>query len=150
MKLLARIILILLLTSAIQMKAATLSEWRHDVDQIVNDIRTIHPSPFTKTGELTFRRRVAALQDSLPLLTDEQRVVEMMRIVATIGDGHTSLFPDQPSFALWYPVRIYEFTDGYFVTSAHKSVADLAGAQIIDIAGHPVAEVAARARELVG
>lgn len=135
---------------AIPMEAATLSDWRHDVDQIVNDIRTIHPAPFTKTGELTFRRRVAALQDSLPSLTDEQRVVEMMRIVATIGDGHTSLFPDQAAFALWYPVRIYEFTDGYFVTSAHKSVADLAGAQIIEIAGHPIAEVAARAREIIG
>ena len=150
MQLLARIILILLLTSAIPTEAATLAEWRHDVDQIVNDIRTIHPSPFTKIGELTFRRRVAALQDALPSMTEEQRVVEMMRIVATIGDGHTNLFPDQPALALWYPVRVYEFTDGYFVTSAHKSVADLAGAEIISVAGHPIAEVAARARELVG
>jgi hypothetical protein len=150
MQLFARIIAILFLTSAIPMEAATLSEWRHDVDQIVNDIRIIHPSPFTKTGELTFRRRVAALQGTLPSMTDEQRVVEMMRIVAMIGDGHTSLFPDQPAFALWYPLRVYELTDGYFVTSAHKSVADLAGAQIIGIAGHPIAEVAARARELVG
>lgn len=145
-----RIIAALLLASAVSTDAATLAEWRHDVDQIVNDIRIIHPSPFTKTGELAFRRRVAALQETLPSLTEEQRVVEMMRIVATIGDGHTSLFPDQPAFALWYPVRVYEFTDGYFITSAHKSVADLAGARIISVAGHPIAEVAARARELAG
>jgi len=145
-----RIIAAVLLVSAVSAEAATLAEWRHDVDQIVNDIRTIHPSPFTKTGELTFRRRVSALQEALPAMTEEQRVVEMMRIVATIGDGHTDLYPDQPAFASWYPVRVYEFTDGYFVTSAHKSVADLAGAQIINIAGHPIAEVAARARELVG
>lgn len=150
MQSLTRIIFALLLVSAGSIEAATLAEWRRDVAQIVNDIRTIHPSPFTKTGELTFRRRVAALQESLPSLTEEQRVVEMMRIVATIGDGHTNLFPDQPAFALWYPVRVYEFTDGYFITSAHKSVADLAGAQIISVAGHPIAEVAARARALVG
>ena len=150
MKALGTAILLAAFLSPIPAEAASLSEWRHDIEQIVTDIRTIHPAPFTRTGELTFRRRVAALQESLPSLSDEQRVVEMMRIVATIGDGHTNLYPDQPSFGLWYPIRVYEFTDGYFVTAAHKSVAELAGAQIIEIAGHPIAEVASRARELVG
>lgn len=129
-------------------QGASISDWRQDVAGIVAAIRTLHPAPFTKTGELTFRRRVAAFEEALPALTDEQRVVEMMRIVATLGDGHTQLVPDSPSFGQWYPVRLYEFSDGVFITSAHKSVADLAGAQVLELAGRPIGDVLRRAREL--
>lgn len=128
--------------------AASISDWRGDIAGIVSAIRTYHPAPFTKTGELTFRRRVAALEDALPALSEEQRVVEMMRIVATLGDGHTQLVADRASFGKWYPIRIYEFRDGVFITSAHKSVADLAGAEVLELAGRPIGEVLARAREL--
>jgi hypothetical protein len=130
--------------------AATAGDWRADVDQLAADLRALHPAPFTKTGELTFRRRVAALQDSLPAMTDEQRVVAAMQLVASIGDGHTQLEVDRPEFASWYPVRIYEFTDGIFVTSAHVSVRELAGAQLLEVAGRPAAEVLDSARSLRG
>lgn len=47
-------------------------------------------------------------------------------------------------------MRVYEFTDGYFVVSAHESVSDLAGAELLAIAGRPTAEVADEARRLIG
>ncbi|HEY2322632.1 MAG TPA: hypothetical protein VGJ82_07175 [Thermoanaerobaculia bacterium] len=145
-----KLIALALLAAATNAAAATVAEWRSDLDQIVADIRSIHPAPFTKVGELTFRRRVAALEEALPSLTEEQRVVEAMRIVASIGDGHTQLQPKRPDFGSWYPVRFYQFTDGYFITTAHRSVAELAGAQVLEIAGRPVDEVASAARGLMG
>src|SRR4029077_5946449 len=114
------------------------------------DIRTFHPNPFTKTGDLTFRRRVEALKESLPAMTKEQRVAELMRIVASIGDGHTQIIPHSAAFALWYPIRMYEFADGVFVTTAHQSAADLAGAQLLEIGGRPVGDVLRGARDLAG
>jgi hypothetical protein len=131
-------------------EAASVADWRADIDAIVADIRLNHPDPFTKTGELTFRRQADALKRALPALSEEQRVVGAMRLVASIGDGHTSLEPDNPTFGQWYPFRLYEFTDGYFISSAHVGVADLAGAQVLEIAGRPVAEVAGQARDLMG
>jgi len=73
-----------------------------------------------------------------------------MRLVATIGDSHTQLAPMRADFALWLPIRIYEFSDGYYVTAAHRSVAELAGAQLLEVNGRPVAEVANAARSLMG
>src|SRR5262245_14878437 len=99
-----------------QCDAAGVPDWRHDIDAIVNDIRLLHPDPFAKTGKLTFLREAEALKAALPSLTEEQRVVRAMRLVASLGDGHTHLEPDTPAFADWYPVRLYEFTDGLFVT----------------------------------
>jgi hypothetical protein len=145
-----KLLVLMPLLIAMNVTAATVAEWRADIDQIVADIRSIHPAPFTKVGELTFRRRVAALEEALPALTEEQRVVEAMRIVASIGDGHTQLEPQRADFGSWYPVRFYEFTDGLFITTAYKSDADLAGAQVLEIAGHPADEVASAARALMG
>jgi hypothetical protein len=145
-----KLIALLFLAVSSNAFAATVAEWRSDLDQIVADIRSIHPAPFTKVGELTFRRRVVALEEALPSLTEDQRVVEAMRIVASIGDGHTQLEPQRPDFGSWYPVRFYEFTDGYFITTAHRSEAELAGAQVLEIAGHPADAVANAARALMG
>lgn len=137
------------LPAAAQNYAPTVGDWRNDIDAVVSDIRLLHPDPFTKIGKHAFLREVSAFKQAIPALSQEQRVVRMMRLVALIGDGHTMLEPNNPAFAYWYPVRVYEFSDGYFVTSAHKSVADLAGAQVLEIANRPVAEVMKQARTLL-
>jgi len=126
------------LTAIAPADAASLADWRADMAALLKDIRATHPDPFTKTGELTFMRRYSALMSALPELTEEQRVVDAMKLVALIGDGHTQLEPNDPAFAYWYPVRIYEFSDGYFITSAFKDVRELAGARVLRIAGRPL------------
>jgi tetratricopeptide (TPR) repeat protein len=131
-------------------RAASVEDWRHDIDEMVLDVKGIHPDPFARVGRLEFLREVDALKTDLPRLTEEQRVVRAMRLIASIGDTHTQLEPSRPDFALWYPIRIYEFSDGYFVTAAHQSVADLAGAQVLEAAGQPIARVVNDARRLMG
>ncbi len=137
-------------TAAGGAKAATVEEWRQDLDRVVADVRATHPAPFAKVGELNFIRAAEAIKADLPRLTEEQRVVRAMALVALLGDGHSQLQPDNPAFAHWYPFRAYEFDDGYFLTGVHKSIAELAGAQILSIDGRPVAEAAAAARALMG
>jgi hypothetical protein len=83
-------------------------------------------------------------------MNEEQRVVGAMRLIALIGDTHTQLEPNRSDFAVWYPIRIYEFTDGYFVTAVHTSSADLSGAQVLEIAGRPINQIADDARSLMG
>lgn len=126
------------------------ADWRHDVAALVDDIRLLHPDPFTERGELAFRRDVEALLEAIPTLTDEQRLAATMRLVASLGDGHTLLEPVHPRYAFWYPLRVQEFTDGYYVVTAHQSVADLAGARVLAIAGQPIDIAAAAARSLIG
>jgi hypothetical protein len=131
-------------------RAGSVSDWQHDIDEIVKDVQAIHPNPFFKTGRIAFLRRAEALKGNIPRLTEEQRVVGAMQLIALIGDTHTQLEPDRPDFAWWYPIRIYEFTDGYFVTAAHKSAADLAGARVLEVAGQPVDSVVQNTRGLMG
>src|ERR1700761_7445881 len=129
--------------------AASIADWRHDVDTIVRDLETVHPNAFTKTAKSVFVARAAELRRSIPKLSEEQRMVRAMQLVALVGDGHTQLAPNRPDFSAWYPLRVYQFSDGYFVTAAYKTERDLAGAQLLAVAGHPVAEVFARVRTLM-
>ncbi len=130
--------------------AASVEDWRADITTIVHTIETVHPNPFTRSSRTAFEGEAASFTAALPNLTEEQRVVRAMRLVAMIDDGHTQLAPQRADFALWYPVRVYQFTEGYFITTAFKSDADLAGAQILKIAGRPVDEVMTAARSLMG
>jgi hypothetical protein len=131
-------------------RAATVADWRRDVDAIVRDVVAYHPDPFSRTGELTFLRSAKALKDALPRLHESQRIVALMRLIASLGDGHTTVELQDRKYAVWYPVRLYEFSNGYFVTSAHVSVRELAGAEILKIADRPTAEVVDAARSLFG
>jgi hypothetical protein len=140
----------LALTAGETCPAATVQDWRHDLGAIETDLKSVHPNAFSITGKLSFERQMEALKDVLPKLTEEQRVVSAMRIVASIADGHTNLQPDSAAFGLWYPIRVYQFADGYFVTSAHKSVAQLAGAQVLALADRPADGVINDARKLLG
>ena len=128
----------------------SLADWRADMAEIVRDIRTLHPDPYAKTGRLTFERRVRELEELLPKLNTEQRTVALMRLVASLGDGHTYLEMNNPAYARWYPFRAYQFSDGFYVIAAHKSYAELAGSQILEIGGRPVDKAALDASATIG
>jgi hypothetical protein len=130
--------------------AASVEDWRGAIDSIVHSLETVHPNAFGKIDHGAFLARAEALKTTLASLAEEQRVVHAMQLVALIGDGHTLLSPDRPDFAVWYPIRLYEFTEGYFVTAAYKTDADLTGARILKIAGKPVGQVIDDARTLMG
>ena len=46
-------------------------------------------------------------------------------------------------------MRVYEFEEGVFITAAMDDHADLAGAQLVSMNGHPIADVLAALEPLV-
>ena len=59
---------------------------------------------------------------SCPTLARHQVIVELARIVARVGDGHTNVAPTRdPKIGFHtYPVKLYFFKDGLFVRSASR------------------------------
>jgi Peptidase family S41 len=80
------------------------------------------------------------LSARLPSLNANQMLVELMRLVARLGerDGHAGVafFPK----AHVYPFYAYRFSDGVFVVAAVNRPA-LVGARLVAVAGRPVEEV---------
>lgn len=131
-------------------RAADASVWRTNLRHVGDVIETVHPNPFTNISRDDFRARARDLERALPRLSEEERMARAMQLVALLGDGHTQFSPRADAFRVWYPIRIYDFTDGYFITAAFGDASDLAGAELIEIAGRPIVEAAQSARTLFG
>jgi hypothetical protein len=112
-----------------------------DLDALVAFVERTHPEPFVHVGESAWRARVASLRTRAGSLSADEYLAALAA-VAHLGDrnGHGGVFPgDQPELAMW-PVRLYEFADGWHVVAARDG--SLVGARLDTIGGRPVEEVA--------
>jgi hypothetical protein len=111
------------------------------VRTLARELPRRHPAPFGKITQAQWDSAVTALERRLPTLGRDQILVGIMRLVALVGDAHTTVEPD-PSLGLrYYPLELYAFDDGLFVRRADSSHASLVGAKVLQI-GRAGAEAA--------
>ena len=68
---------------------------------------------------------VAALDAKIPSLERHEVIVEMARIVAAVGDGHTNIYPTRDPKIGFHtlPVAFTFFGDELYVRAAHEVAA---------------------------
>jgi Tetratricopeptide repeat len=117
--------------------------WRYDLRLMAREIERRGYSPFRRNSRREFGRRVADLDVAIPKLTDMQIVIEMMKLTAAVGDGHTMIygFFERPEFLQNVPVEFAFFEEGLFIVAADSRFSDLLGAQVIRVGNHSVEEV---------
>ena len=124
-----------------------------DLDHLLDQLETIHPEPFHGVPRATWVTEMSDLQQQLPELTDDQLVVEVMRLVALLSregrDGHQFALPQPGHEGMALPLRWYELEGDLVVTEAMAPYADLAGSVVEAVDGTPVTEVLALAEPLV-
>jgi hypothetical protein len=80
---------------------------------------------------------IRALKERVPALADHQVVVEIQRVMAMAGDGHTRLWwPERGPYAVpRYPIEFYLYSDGLVVRRAARGWAEAVGGRVVSIAG---------------
>ena len=100
----------------------------------MKSIREIHPSPFHAISEQAFEKAAADVGAALPNYTRDRAVLEFARLVALIGDGHTTMgyfgFSGSGPLFRAFPIRLYSFKDGWFVRSASPEYASILGGRV--------------------
>jgi hypothetical protein len=94
-----------------------------DVRELGTQIAQIHPDAFRSVPRQQFESDVSALAQRAPSISQNELLVGMLRIIASLGprNGHTGLFPGDPTHTRelhFYPVRLYDFVDGMHVVDA--------------------------------
>ncbi len=108
--------------------------WLSDLSYLVEIIEKVHPNPFAKIDRESFAELVDSISTAIPILDDEEIAIEFMRLVAAIGDGHSSIEPTgSPDFGRFYPFRLYRFTDGIFITAIGEQYSRYAGSEVLKI-----------------
>lgn len=130
--------------SASQVPAATVpsltpEQWKSDVHYLYEQMAKKHKDLYHLTPKSTFDVGVAALESSIPNLTADQIEVEIAKLVAMVGDGHT-VFELTVPFGMhgvqgrsFFPIDLYLFSDGLFVRSADPRYANIVGGRVVRI-----------------
>lgn len=126
-------------------KMSRVEGWRYDLALLEREVgRKGYAYPVTRPiSKEVFKTAVKALSDRVPALTDAQMMIEIMKLMRTLGDGHTGLLspPQQQEWALALPLQFYFFKEGLFIIASDPKYKDLLGAQVMKLGGHTIDEV---------
>jgi tetratricopeptide (TPR) repeat protein len=114
---------------------AQVEAWRGDLRVLARELPQRHRNAFARMTRQQWDSAVAQIDAKIPRLQRHQVIVELMRLVAMVHDGHTFLAPDFEERIAFHtlPVQLYDFSDGLFIIAADKTHADLAGARVVKI-----------------
>jgi tetratricopeptide (TPR) repeat protein len=126
--------------------------WREDLRYMAQEMPRRHRNLFHTMTRAQFEAAVASLDARIPSLERHQIIVELARIAAMVGDGHTNVAPTRdPKIGFrTYPIRLYLFRDGLFVRAADRAHTSLVGGRVLRIGDATAEQAYAAARELVG
>jgi hypothetical protein len=98
---------------------------------------------FSDDARAEFDKAIDDLEARAGELDDAKLEMGVMRAIAFADNGHTALRgTGWGSYHLQVlPVRFAWFAEGLFIVKADPSLADVLGAQVLQIAGHPVEEL---------
>lgn len=136
---------------SVEVRALTAEQWRDDLKFMVSEMKARHPNLYHSISRQEFDAMVERLDRRIPTLQRNQIIVEMMRIAAAVGDGHTRVDPrkDKAFGFPSIPVKLYEFDDGLFIRAVAPGHEQLLGVRVDAVGGVPIAEARSRVATLV-
>ena len=128
----------------------TAEKWREDLRYFAERMPATHKNLFHKMSKAEFETEVKQLNDKIPSLAAHEVVVELMRIIAKVGDGHTGAHSASFLFANGvYPVQFHLFEDGLHIRRAAAEHSAINGGKVVKIGDVPAEEAMKRVAEIV-
>lgn len=114
--------------------------WNEDLDLLAREMPARHANLFHAIESEKFRAALDDIRKRLPSLARSQVIVELQRLAASIGDGHTNVSPwrDPEVGFRTLPVTLYRFSGGYYVRAATTGHRALLGARVTHIGSHSI------------
>lgn len=112
--------------------------WKYDLWVLDRELRRIHFAPYKYVNEKDRASLVRKIETGIANWSDEKILVEMMRYVATFGNGHTRLSLPKISRPR---LQLFLFEEGIYVTSAHPDHRGLVGKKLVEVEGKPVEDI---------
>ena len=125
----------------------TKEQWRQDLKYLAKELPRRHANAFHTVSKEQFQRAVAELEAAIPSLPEYEILVGLRRIVALVGDAHTSLAPPQTFNR--YPLTLSWFGNDLRVLRTTAEYKSALGARVVGIGDLTLAEATARINTLV-
>ena len=121
--------------------------WRYDLTFLASEIKRLHPS-YAGGLPRAFEERLHSLEQRVDTLTDRHIAVEVMALIATLGDAHSVMMPFGMKKGVLgrLPIQLYTFSDGTFVINAPDSQRELVGSEVVEIGGRGIGQLSSAMR----
>jgi hypothetical protein len=126
--------------------------WREDLQFMAREMERTHKDLYHTLSREQFASAVAALDERIPKLDRHEVIVEMAKIVAAVGDGHTNIYPTRDAKIGFHslPLALTFFGDELYVRAAHESQRSLVGARVLRVGEKDVREAYALVKQMIG
>jgi hypothetical protein len=130
---------------------AEVRRWREDLAFLRKEMPAHHANLFHDMSPPQFDSALNSIDARLPTLARHQVIVELQKLDAMVGDGHSNVGPWRDSVIAFHtlPIALYWFEEGIIVRAADSAHANLLGARLLMINGRPIDSVIARIRPLI-
>lgn len=115
------------------------SRWVNDIAYLEKMLPRVHKNLYFHLSEQEFTRLLEELKNKVPDYTDEQIEIALNVILADIGDTHTG---SNIGSEFQYPLELYWFAEGIYITGTNKEYRELLNARIITLNGRKAEEAA--------
>ena len=134
------------------MPPAEATAWREDLHFMARQMERTHKNLYHAVSRDEFAAAVATLDDRIPSLERHEVIVELAKIVASVGDGHTNIYPTRDDKIGFHalPLALTFFGDDLYIRAVSESRGSLLGARVLRIGDRTVPEAYAAVREMIG
>lgn len=115
--------------------------WIQDLDYLSQELPERHINLYFKVSSDEFNKKVEQLRENISTMKDHEIIVEMMKIVAMVGDAHTRIDPRPAGKFHYLPLGMYWLVEGLYVISALPEYENLLGKRIISIGNLNIEDV---------
>lgn len=115
--------ILLVLTPLLFTSALTPNQWHDDLDYLKRKLPQLHKNAFHTISKAQFHQSVDNLKEKSNHLIDIDMAIELSRLMASIGDAHTSMGFANDFYLYKVPIAFKLFDDGLYLTkidSCHK------------------------------
>lgn len=115
--------------------------WQYDMEILKNEVmRKAYLRRELSFDE--FNKKYQQLYNSIDNRTDAQIILELMKIMVEVGDGHSNLFPpSRKEFQLTIPMQFYFFKEGLYIIAAAQQYKHLVGSKVLSFEKRSVDEM---------
>jgi hypothetical protein len=112
--------------------------WRADLKVLRTELPKMHVNLFAKLSQAQWEALCDKLNEAIPTLSDDQVIVELMKLTQRVGDSHTFLTVGARAGFRFFPLSLYWFSDGVYVLQTTPEHKELLKARLTGIDGQSV------------
>ena len=113
-------------------------KWRQDLHYLASELPRLHINAFHAISKEEFEKEVSRIDSEIPNLQPREIKIELRKLVALIGDGHTQFEWLSGFYSFSVPLQLYWLRDGLFVTGTTGKYQQILGTQVIGIESTPI------------